>query len=522
MPNLPHRIRRLRCMIATNSQTAAFAMRKSLHDRWQDTIIPAFESAFDEIANDDRVIHIPKLELHLKVTSEQELLEVLPELIRQQLTEQLSAINQQTIPPNQSELVWQTATAAQNQFDILLHYLQTGSLPWQSLDLSPSEIAIELKATCHQQRSQLVNYLSSQVATVAVYFRLLQLLSESEFVAFVNDLHDKFSPASRTAIVESIVFVLDRGKNHFNRDTQWQLVATILSECLNRSPESHGSPSAPAIEPDFRRIINSVGIDLDAIVPFMPAVAMSLFKPRSNLDRPFTSTGTRSASTPGLEGADEPFDRPTELSKIDTSMPVVEGGDERFDRLTELSNRRLNPVGKIDITAEEFPIGVNYAGLILIHPFIGTFFQATGITDTNNSIEPTQLPRAATLLHFLATGREEVYEYELGLIKILLGLSPETPLLVGSGSIEEQDRSEAEVVLQSILNYWTVLKSTSVDGLRSSFLQRSGLLRTTEQGWSLHVEHQSFDMLLEHLPWSISIIKLAWMKYPLYTEWQTF
>jgi hypothetical protein len=88
--------------------------------------------------------------------------------------------------------------------------------------------------------------------------------------------------------------------------------------------------------------------------------------------------------------------------------------------------------------------------------------------------------------------------------------------------MQEGDREEAETVLQSTINYWSVLKNTSIDGLRSSFVQRSGLLRRTENGWELQVEHQSFDMLLEHLPWSISIIKLSWMKQPLYTEWQTF
>jgi hypothetical protein len=470
MPNVPHRIRRLRCSIATNSQTAAFAMRKSLHDRWQDTLMPAFESAFDEIASDDRVIHIPKLELHLKVTAEQDLLAVLPELIQQQLTEQLSSIDWDVIPTN-SGMTWQTETAQQNQFATLLHYLQTGSLPWQSMQISPSEIAIKLQETCRDERSQLVSYLSIQVRTVAVYFRLFQLLSDSEILAFVNTLSDGFLPEWRTAIMEFLKFVIDPAQSLLNRQIQCQLVATILSECLNRSIQ--------AIEPDFRRIVDSLGINFDEIVPFLPVSVSQRLKSPLVIQSPPTRT------------------------KIGENISLTEPDDE----LSE---------------SDEFPIGVNYAGLILIHPFIGAFFEATGITDSNNSIDPTQLVRAATLLHFLATGREEVYEYELGLIKILLGLELETPLLVGAELITEQDRSEAEVVLQSILNYWTVLKNTSVGGLRSSFLQRSGLLRKIEQGWSLQVEHQSFDMLLEHLPWSISIIKLAWMKYPLYIEWQTF
>jgi hypothetical protein len=189
----------------------------------------------------------------------------------------------------------------------------------------------------------------------------------------------------------------------------------------------------------------------------------------------------------------------------------------------ELLERKLSPTVEIASTGDEFPLFVNHAGLVLLHPFISPFFEATGVKETNSKTIPDSgIARAAALLHFLATGQEELYEYELGLIKILLGLEPETPLLVGQGLLQQGDREEAEAVLQSTINYWSVLRNTSIDGLRSSFLQRSGLLRKTENGWSLQVEHQSFDMLLEHLPWSISIIKLSWMKYPLYTEWQTF
>ncbi|MGB8699159.1 MAG: contractile injection system tape measure protein, partial [Thermosynechococcaceae cyanobacterium] len=67
--------------------------------------------------------------------------------------------------------------------------------------------------------------------------------------------------------------------------------------------------------------------------------------------------------------------------------------------------------------------------------------------------------------------------------------------------------------------YWSALKSTSVAGLRTSFLQRPGLLRQTEEGWHLQVEPQTFDVLLNDLPWSIGIVKFAWMPHPIYTEW---
>ncbi|MEY2564937.1 MAG: hypothetical protein QOH88_3130 [Verrucomicrobiota bacterium] len=130
-----------------------------------------------------------------------------------------------------------------------------------------------------------------------------------------------------------------------------------------------------------------------------------------------------------------------------------------------------------------------------------------------------EFPHAAALLHFLATGQEAVYEYDLVLIKVLLGVHPHSPLCVGEGLLTDLDREEAEVLLQAAIVHWSALKNTSSAGLRGSFLQRPALLREEENGWRLQVERQPFDLLLEYLPWGISVIKLPWMKQPLYLEW---
>jgi hypothetical protein len=558
MLNSSHRIRRLRCLVSTNSQTEAFAIRKSLHDRWQDSLLPVFERAFDEIARGDRTIHIPKLELRLKITSEQELMEVLPDLIEEQLRAQLQSINWQTIPTTQSEFIWQETTTEQDQFATLLQYLQIGSVPWQVAYTSASEIAVNLKEACHKERSQLLNYLSNQPETAPFYFRLLQLLPEAEFCVLINALSDKFSPEWRTAITEFINFVLNPQNNSLNQPTQWQLVAAILSECLRRSQQRISSDLSRIVA----KIIAESGSEPDAFFRSLPDAAAILFQPQLSYDNPSASPPNlsaienqeismadsevrRSPLPPALNSEQQRDDRlslplpnPPIVENQETSIAerevrrsplnpdaisLFENRDELSNRENELSNYALNLAGEIAATGDEFPLSVNYAGLVLLHPFISPFFEATGVKETNSKvIADSKIARAAALLHFLATGQEELYEYELGLIKILLGLEPETPLLVGQGLLQEGDREEAETVLQSVINYWSILKSTSINGLRSSFLQRSGLLRRTENGWKLQVEHQSFDMLLEHLPWSISIIKLSWMKQPLCTEWQTF
>jgi hypothetical protein len=533
MANFPHRIRRLRCLVSTTNQTEAFAIRQYLRDRTFDTLIPACESVFEEIASGDGIIHISKLEIHLKVNSEQELVEVLPELIKQQLNEQLQSINLATIPITQSAVVWQEATAQQDRFATLLHYLQTGLMPWQASYISTSEIAVNLKETCHQQRSQLLDYLSSQWETIGFYFRLLQLLPETELLTLIDAVSDRFLPEWRIAITESLKFVLGTTESFLNRNTKWQLGATLLSQGLSRSRQ-HFSP------PEFSRILNSVlsqeGIDRDTFITSLPATAAILFQPSLSSDFPATAAVLFQPSST----SDNSFTPTTNLPGTANQKPADDGSEAMrsplnpasislFDNRGELSNGEaelsdsgLTPAVEMASAGDEFPLFVNHAGLILLHPFISPFFEATGVKQTGSQAIATNQARAAALLHFLATGQEELYEYELSLIKILLGLEPETTLLVGEGLMQEGDREEAETVLQSVITYWTVLRNTSVDGLRSSFLQRSGLLRKTDNSWKLQIEPQPFDMLLEHLPWSISIIKLSWMKYPLYTEWQTF
>jgi hypothetical protein len=73
--------------------------------------------------------------------------------------------------------------------------------------------------------------------------------------------------------------------------------------------------------------------------------------------------------------------------------------------------------------------------------------------------------------------------------------------------------------LTAAIQHWSVLKNTSISGLRSSFLQREGLLLETDQGWLLRVERKVYDLLLEQLPWGIGMLQLAWMRKPLRVNW---
>ncbi len=169
---------------------------------------------------------------------------------------------------------------------------------------------------------------------------------------------------------------------------------------------------------------------------------------------------------------------------------------------------------------EPFGVMVASAGLSLLHPFIPRLFETTKIRRPGDPALPAgALPRAAALLCFLATGDDEGYEHELGFIKVLLGLPLDAPLPIASGLVTAADREEAEALLDAAIEHWSALGRTSRDGLRASFLQRRGLLREEETGHRLQVEPAAFDMLLRLLPWGMGVIRLPWMRKPIFTEW---
>lgn len=159
-------------------------------------------------------------------------------------------------------------------------------------------------------------------------------------------------------------------------------------------------------------------------------------------------------------------------------------------------------------------------GLVLLHPFLPRFFESTRVKAAGTpEIFAAELPRAAALLHRLATGNDEPHEMELDFAKVLLGLPIDSPLPVAGGLLSEADLEEVDALLAAAIGHWRALKSTRVAGLRGTFLRRGGLLREEDQGHHLQVEPAPFDMLLGMLPWGIGTIKLPWMKRPLFSDW---
>jgi hypothetical protein len=164
---------------------------------------------------------------------------------------------------------------------------------------------------------------------------------------------------------------------------------------------------------------------------------------------------------------------------------------------------------------------VPLAGLVLLQPYLPRFLGGCGLLDScGRAIPDAQLPRACAVLHALACGEAQALEHQLPLIKLLLGRSPDDALNASLPRPAGSDLAEIDSLLGAVRSHWKALGNTSAAGLRLSFLQRRGLLRRADGAWQLNLQSESFDMLLDLLPWSISLVKLPWMERPLLVEWR--
>lgn len=170
-------------------------------------------------------------------------------------------------------------------------------------------------------------------------------------------------------------------------------------------------------------------------------------------------------------------------------------------------------------TLMESPQFFKNAGVVLLHPFLSSFFGKLNLLEGTEFKDFHCRSKAVLLLHFLATGKESSSEYEMVLPKFLCEMPVNTPI-DHTLLISEKEKEEANNVLNATINHWNALGSISIEGLQEGFLIRDGKLEKEQTGWKLYVEQKTLDILLDQLPWGLGMIKLPWMKEILKVEWR--
>ena len=175
--------------------------------------------------------------------------------------------------------------------------------------------------------------------------------------------------------------------------------------------------------------------------------------------------------------------------------------------------------GGLEEQNETDSLVIQNAGLIILWPFFYRLFDKCGFLIDKEFKDDESLQKAILLTQYLVTGVTKCNENELVLNKILCG-APQNSHVDVTVELDELYTDLCDSLLKGVLKNWEKLSNSSVETLRETFLIREGILRPVELDYNLNVIKGPFDMLIETIPWNISIIQTTFMKNRITVDWK--
>ena len=213
-----------------------------------------------------------------------------------------------------------------------------------------------------------------------------------------------------------------------------------------------------------------------------------------------------------------------ELASVEIDIGKIKEQDlERYlgERIKEALALKLSNVLNDKMIKKDYgnKIKIDNSGLVLIWPFLTMLFTRLGMIEGNRFKDETSQNRAVYLLQYLAFGDVDFPEYELELNKILVGMPLATHLEPGI-VLTEEEKNLCDSLLKGILQNWEKLKTSTVEALQVTFLQRLGELSLEKNMISLKVEPKGVDALMESISWNIKMVKLPWIDKAIQINWR--
>ena len=515
----PHRVRRLRWQARASNAADAFALQGLLHRRSDDVAV-ALEQALAGIDLADKVWHLAALILRLDKRSLAQMDADLPAQVAGALRQALhaawpaNAADSADLAPPKAAVshpahggahigAHTQTTAAEAGMAALRHYLANASLPWALAGLSAQAQQQALQASAQAALQGLLALPSTGSASldamcdllgataplaqrIGALLRWLPLLSPAQRQAWLA--HSPHPTGLAPAWVDAWFALLASPGTALDWSALWLLW-----------PSLQGLPRAAATGNTAARSADAVALaswlaDLPAHVIASASLSFKARPSDKASDENLAAALRQALGEPSAHGHNAPTS-PASPARQSLAQPRP---------TTAAAASQLVPLG----------------GLVLLHPYLPRLLKGCGLLDDPGlGISQAALPRACSLLHALACGDAEASEHQLPLIKLLLGRAPDQALTGSLPSLTVADRDEIDSLLAAVRSHWKALGKTSADGLRLSFLQRRGLLQRADGAWRMTMQAEGFDVLLDLLPWSISLVKLPWMALPLMVDW---
>jgi len=478
-----HIIQKVFVEVTVSNKEKAYHIKDDISSFLSIDVFPEIEKYINSIEHKlgGHTLQIPRLELNLDVRNSS-LNTELRDKITQHFKEELSEIAMDNKTSNFEDEKDFKAYRIDNQEKMIqtfIFFLQNGSMPWWNSDKKAIGF---LEKPVFESLIAAKNFQKSIISVLAkqhVQDRIINQLSDRQIsqlcLAILENKELKIN-------LEAEIIRRISKLNHPDRITVWRLVLRLLSEYLKSSGSN--------LQEYFLRQILKAGpaefSDVKGSENWKTVVEIFPFMKEKEI----------------LEGI--------ESFKTDIKDQV-----ENVKTPEEIMHQNKSTIlDEVNVNDGQY---VQHAGLILIHPFIKTFFEHCDLihAETQELIDPEL---CAHLLHYIATGTTNAPEYDMTFEKFLCNI-PMNQTINRHIKISRKHKTQAKNVIESVQHNWNPMKNSSVALLQNEFFQRPGKLVVTDHDYTLTVERKTQDILLEKLAWGIGLVKLPWKEKFIFVNW---
>lgn len=486
-------------------------------ERFEKDWLPLIEEVLDELDQEEKWYRLEKVELDLGKIREN----LDPEILRKKLKEALKNQLFRQIPELQKvkkSPKTQNPRQAQDErkaLELMIYQLQNGRKPWWASHSKKEGIRALIKKFISEKDKAFLIWLQSESFTQVMVERLINHLENKE-IQRLTSLASPEKQKESQIIVQSLVSTLSpevHSKTELKNVLENRIVeAFLISETEIDHPIAQWFKtwlfkSKTAFRPTQEALLELLALFIPVDF-FQKSQIKTLEKVwfKWTLFPTYRNAGvSKRRRTNSTIGEKEKF------------FGFLKNGSatEKLSSKEDLQKRRNSSTEKSQLD-ETFPI--SNSGLVLAAPFLPYFFKGLGLVENKEFVSAEAQNRGALLIQALLDDSHYYEESDLMLNKILCGIDPSEPIEV-KFSPTKVEVEEIQNLLDSMVARWTALKSTSGASMAKGFFAREGSLRQIDKGYQLTIPRICIDILLNRLPWTISIIKLPWMEETLYTEW---
>jgi len=458
-------------------------------------------------------------------------------------SEMISALQNETVAESNDELVFPTDQVVTEQLlqsnrNLVLYFLQTGLFPWWAKNNSKIQLEQAVTELMQHQPGVLRADLLTWLKHKAVVKRVVATFSDE----YLTKLITLFLPSNQdTKETEQLVSMFTR-QAFISERSRFVVWEELFQEMHFLSQGMVGVP-ARWIQVVFQVTETISNSSVKSIVQGKLLAAIASLFQLGERDADWLQL-TQLAKRFDLDSTAQLWfsDEQSESREVEESAPILEDPNQQkevealkdvvqqlqqtsssqqaADKRDEDQSTIVPPVPlAIDPFSESEKLYVRNAGIIVLWPFLERYFEKNELMVNGKFIHQEAREQACWLLQQLVIGPDrELFEPHLALAKVLVGMQPESPVNAPEVITDEQQLLMDEL-LTAVMEHVPAWKNLTVANLRKAYLQREGALSARDGQWLLQVKRETYDILLDKLPWPIQLIRLPWLDHLLVVEW---